>query len=153
MVTFRRKSLGPDLTLKQMLLGVRVRTHRSPPSASVRAEHLDPMKGGLVGHPWTWYTLAMMVGVYRMTRAGLDAVVRRVVRIASQASAELGSDRRFAAASDTSTTPTRQGHADAVVSVVVTCGHHETCRRAVLVHTVADRVGRLNVEALCLSRR
>jgi hypothetical protein len=40
-----------------------------------------------VGLHWAWYALAL-VGVYRMTAAGFEAVVRHIVRIASQASAE-----------------------------------------------------------------
>ncbi|MGP8296856.1 hypothetical protein ACTPOK_02585 [Streptomyces inhibens] len=40
-----------------------------------------------LGHSWPWYALAL-VGVYRLTATGLDALVRRVVRTASQARAE-----------------------------------------------------------------
>lgn len=43
-----------------------------------------------MGPQWTWYVLAA-VGAYQLTVAGLDALVRRVVRIASQASTELPS--------------------------------------------------------------
>lgn len=43
-----------------------------------------------MGHPWTWYALAL-VGAYQLTAAGFDAIVRRVVRIASQAKSELRS--------------------------------------------------------------
>ncbi|MBL1087807.1 MULTISPECIES: hypothetical protein [Streptomyces] len=38
-------------------------------------------------HEWPWYALAL-VGAYRLTATGLDALVRRVVRAASQARAE-----------------------------------------------------------------
>jgi hypothetical protein len=112
------------------------------------------MKGGLVGLTllWTWYTL-MLVGAYRLTQVGLHAVVRRVVRIASQATAELGSDRRIAAASDTNTAPP-QAHTDAVgVSVVVNCGHHQVQPGAVSVCTTTthtDRPGRLNAGRPCV---
>jgi DNA-directed RNA polymerase specialized sigma24 family protein len=45
------------------------------------------MKGGLVGHPWTWYALAL-VGVFQLTRAGLDGKVtdfyRRIARYGSR---------------------------------------------------------------------
>lgn len=37
-----------------------------------------------MGLHWAWYALAL-VGVYRMTEAGLDAAVRRIVRTASLA--------------------------------------------------------------------
>lgn len=40
-----------------------------------------------MGLNWAWYALAL-VGAYRMTAAGFEAVVRHTVRIASQASAE-----------------------------------------------------------------
>ncbi len=40
-----------------------------------------------LGHSWPWYALAL-VGVHRLTATGLDALVRRVVRTASQARAE-----------------------------------------------------------------
>ncbi|MEU9124007.1 hypothetical protein AB0C96_29785 [Streptomyces sp. NPDC048506] len=40
-----------------------------------------------LGHSWPWYALAL-VGVYRLTATGLDALVRRVVRTASQARAD-----------------------------------------------------------------
>lgn len=40
-----------------------------------------------LGHSWPWYALAL-VGVYRLTATGLDALVRRVVRTATQARAE-----------------------------------------------------------------
>ncbi len=43
-----------------------------------------------MGHPWTWYAVVVAV-VCRLTLDGLDAVVRRVVRTASQATAELRS--------------------------------------------------------------
>ena len=37
-----------------------------------------------MGLHWAWYALAL-VGAYRMTEAGLDAAVRRIVRTASLA--------------------------------------------------------------------
>ncbi|CAL9676746.1 hypothetical protein SUDANB176_07835 (plasmid) [Streptomyces sp. enrichment culture] len=37
-----------------------------------------------MGLHWAWYALAL-VGAYRMTAAGLDAAVRRIVRTASLA--------------------------------------------------------------------
>lgn len=40
-----------------------------------------------MGLHMAWYALAL-VGAYRMTALGFDAVVRRIVRIASQATAE-----------------------------------------------------------------
>ncbi|MFE7951482.1 hypothetical protein [Streptomyces sp. NPDC057426] len=40
-----------------------------------------------MGLHMAWYVLAL-VGAYRMTAVGFDAVVRRIVRIASQATAE-----------------------------------------------------------------
>lgn len=50
-----------------------------------------------MGHPWPWYALAC-AGAFRLTAAVLDAVVRHVVRIASQASAEQRSAGRGLAA-------------------------------------------------------
>lgn len=40
-----------------------------------------------MGLQMAWYVLAV-VGAYRMTAVGFDAVVRRIVRLASQATAE-----------------------------------------------------------------
>ncbi|GAU70421.1 putative hypothetical protein [Streptomyces sp. NBRC 110611] len=40
-----------------------------------------------LGHSWPWYALALL-GVYRLTATGLDALVRHVVRTASQTRAE-----------------------------------------------------------------
>ncbi|MFB7764254.1 hypothetical protein [Streptomyces xiamenensis] len=68
-----------------------------------------------MGHPWTWYAVALAV-VYRLTLAGLDAAVRRVVRTASQATAEL----RFASLSAPASM------ADPESS---TAGHHTAPRR------------------------
>jgi RNA polymerase sigma factor (sigma-70 family) len=67
----------------------------SPPTSVLVACHLTPMKGGLVGHPWSWYTLVIL-GVYRLTRAGL-AAIRLPVRIASQSSAKVRARRGIAA--------------------------------------------------------
>ncbi|MFH9225348.1 hypothetical protein [Streptomyces lydicus] len=47
-------------------------------------------------HSWPWYALAL-VGVYRLTATGLDALVRRVVRTASQARAEHRATARLTA--------------------------------------------------------
>ncbi|MFE4874065.1 hypothetical protein [Streptomyces sp. NPDC056682] len=47
----------------------------------------DGAKEGYVGLQWAWHALAL-VGACRMTAAAFDAVVRRIVRTASQATAE-----------------------------------------------------------------
>lgn len=50
-----------------------------------------------MGHTWPWYALAL-VGAYWLTSLGFDAVMRRVARLASQASAEHRSAARTSAA-------------------------------------------------------
>ena len=64
-----------------------------------------------MGHPWSWYTLVIL-GVYRLTRAGLAAVVRLPVRIASQSSAKVRA-RRGSAASVARHRPAAQACIDA----------------------------------------
>ncbi|MEU5211670.1 hypothetical protein [Streptomyces sp. NPDC020742] len=58
-----------------------------------------------LGHAWPWYALAL-VGVYRLTATGLDALVRRVVRTVSQACAE---DHHAATAARTTAVPLLHG--------------------------------------------